>query len=158
MRPLEPSKRQLNEECRACKSRVVIAGKREPHGRPSGPSEDGPVVPWQPPRMLGHMTHQRSVSMAAPGPISGFHHPGAGCPGPVPPAAWLSPVRACRTSTALSPDGDGVPHVSYATEIGPSEPPSSSSSGVVSNSRTNARRPAGSPGRQAQLTGSIAPP
>ena len=37
--------------------------------------EAGPVVPWQPPRMLAQMTNAWSVSSARPGPISGSHQP-----------------------------------------------------------------------------------
>ena len=43
-------------------------GKREPHGRPSGADELGPVVPWQPPSTLVATTNHRSVSIGAPGP------------------------------------------------------------------------------------------
>src|SRR5580692_10461090 len=106
---------------------MVTVGKRDPHGRPSGPADAGPVVPWQPPRALAHTTHQRSVSMAFPGPMISSHHPALRCPGPAGPAAWLSPVRAWTTSTALSRAGVGVPHVSNATVTGPSSvtPPDS---------------------------------
>ena len=44
-------------------------------------------------------------SSAWPGPISSCHQPGVGCPGPAGPVTWLSPVSACRTSTALEPSG-----------------------------------------------------
>ena len=37
-------------------SRVVSHGKRDPQGRPSGAVDDGPVEPWQPPRMLAATT------------------------------------------------------------------------------------------------------
>ena len=37
-------------------SRVVSQGKREPQGRPSGAVDDGPVEPWQPPRILAATT------------------------------------------------------------------------------------------------------
>lgn len=56
-------------------SRMVISGKRGPHGRPSGAMEAGPVVPWQPPRTLGHTTKKRLVSMALLGPTILFHQP-----------------------------------------------------------------------------------
>ena len=93
-------------------SLMVIDGNRDPHGGPSGDGEAGPVVPWHPPSTLGQITHHRSVSMAAPGPIRGSHHPEVRCPAPAGPAAWLSPVSACSIKTALSPVGDGRPHVS----------------------------------------------
>ena len=38
---------------------------------------------------------------AGPGPMRLSHQPGVGCPGASGPAAWLSPVRAWHTSTAL---------------------------------------------------------
>ena len=49
-------------------SRMVMTGKRDPYGRPSGASDAGPVVPWQPPSTFGHTTKNRSVSIGAPGP------------------------------------------------------------------------------------------
>ena len=48
----------------------------------------------------------------APGPMVPSHQPTSPCPGPAPPVAWLSPVSACRTSTAFEPSGASVPHVS----------------------------------------------
>ena len=88
------------------------AGTASPTGCRRGTVDDGPVVPWQPPSTLGQTTNQRSVSMAAPGPISGSHHPGVGWPGPAGPAAWESPVSAWRTSTAFDRVASRVPHVS----------------------------------------------
>lgn len=70
------------------------------------------MLPWQPPSTLGATMNQRSGSSARPGPISRSHHPGVGWPGPAGPAAWLSPVSACSTSTALDPSGAGRPQVS----------------------------------------------
>ncbi|GMA89206.1 hypothetical protein GCM10025868_44560 [Angustibacter aerolatus] len=93
-------------------SRTVRNGKREPQARPSGATDDGPVVPWQPPSTFGATTNQRSVSSARPGPTSPSHHPGVGWPSPAGPATWLSPVSACSTSTALSTAAFSVPHVS----------------------------------------------
>src|SRR5699024_11824716 len=52
------------------------------------------------------------VGCARPAPPRPAHPPGAGWPGPAGPATWLSPVRACRISTALEPSY--VPQVSYA--------------------------------------------
>ena len=57
-------------------SRIVMRGKRDPYGLPSGASDAGPVVPWQPPSTFGHTTNQRSVSSGAPGPITPSHQPG----------------------------------------------------------------------------------
>ena len=42
-----------------------------------------------------------SVSSALPGPMRASHHPAVGWPSMSGPAAWLSPVRAWQTSTAL---------------------------------------------------------
>ena len=95
---------------RATWSRTLVCGNREPQGRPSGAGDAGPVVPWHPPRTLGATTNHRSVSIASPGPTIAPHHPGVGCPSPAGPVTWLSPVSACRTSTALSPRK--LPHVS----------------------------------------------
>src|SRR5262245_17145718 len=134
-------------------SRIVMRGNRDPYGRPSPASDAGPVVPWQPPSTFGHTTKKRSVSMGAPGPIIPSHHPGCRCPGPAGPAAWLSPVSACSTSTALSRAGASVPHVSYATITCSSRPPASRTCGRVSNTVTNWRRPGSSPGRHAPVTG-----
>ena len=60
-----------------------------------------PVVPWQPPSTLGHTTKKRSVSIGRPGPTTASHQPSARCPGPAGPAAWLSPVSACSTSSGV---------------------------------------------------------
>ncbi len=54
-------------------SRIVIAGHRLPHRRPSGASEAGPVEPWQPPSAFGHTTNHRSVSIPRPGPTTPCH-------------------------------------------------------------------------------------
>ena len=59
-------------------SRTVTKGKRLPQRRPSGASDEGPVVPWQPPRTFEATTNHRSVSSGRPGPISPSHHPGDG--------------------------------------------------------------------------------
>ncbi|SIM79150.1 Uncharacterised protein [Mycobacteroides abscessus subsp. abscessus] len=105
----------------ATASRRLARGKREPQILPSGPGEHGPVEPSQPPSILGHTTKYRSVSMARPGPIRPSHQPGrlaasrvcSGASGPTrPAAAWVSPVRACSTSTAFEASGASSPHVS----------------------------------------------
>ena len=94
-------------------SRMVIDGNRDPHGDPSGDGEAGPVVPWQPPRVLGQITHHRSVSMAAPGPMRGSHQPGVTMAGSgraggvaVPGQGMLDRAPRCRGV------GDRRPHVS----------------------------------------------
>src|SRR5665647_3936300 len=92
---------------------MVTKGNLLPHGRPSGACEDGPVVPWHPPRTLLATTNQRSLSKGRPGPISPSHHPGVGWPAPAGPLTWLSPVRACSTRIALSRAALRVPPVSY---------------------------------------------
>src|SRR6478735_2440493 len=135
-------------------SRIVTVGKLEPYGAPvAGSFDAGPVVPWQPPSTFGHTTKKRSVSIGAPGPIIPSHHPGWQWPGPAGPAAWLSPVSACSTSTALSRAGSSVPHVSYAMVTCSRRPPASRTCGRASNAVTNWRRPGSSPGRHAPVTG-----
>ena len=101
---------------RATWSRIVVTGNRDPYGPPPpGISDDGPVVPWQPPSTLGHTTKNRSVSTEQPGPMTPSHQPTSPWPGPAGPAAWLSRLSACSTSTAFDRSGARVPHVSYAT-------------------------------------------
>lgn len=124
-------------------SRTVRYGNRDPQGRPSGPGEEGPVLPWQPPSTFGATTNHRSVSSARPGPTSASHQPGVGWPGPAGPAAWLSPVRACRTRTALEESAARCPQVSYARRTPGSRTPDSRGSG--SSIVTQWRRPGGSP-------------
>jgi hypothetical protein len=63
--------------CTVTRSRITIAGKRSPYGRPvSGSSELGPVVPLQPPSRFEEITNSRSVSIGLPGPIIVSHQPG----------------------------------------------------------------------------------
>src|SRR5215207_9904520 len=132
-------------------SRMVVTGKRDPNARPSGASDDGPVVPWQPPSTLGHTTKKRSVSMAHPGPMVPSHQPTSPCPGPTGPAAWLSRLSAWSTRTAFDASGASSPHVSYATVTSSSRPPASSFRPSAND--TNCRRPGSSPGRHAPVTG-----
>src|SRR5829696_3517093 len=132
-------------------SRIVVTGNRDPYGRPSAASDDGPVVPWQPPSTLGHTTKKRSVSMAHPGPMVPSHQPTSPCPGPAGPAAWLSRLSACSTSTAFDASGASSPQVSYATVTSSSRPPASSLRPSANDA--NCRRPGSSPGRQAPVTG-----
>jgi hypothetical protein len=93
-------------------SRMVRCGNREPHSTASGPKDDGPVLPWQPPSMLGATTNQRSVSTARPGPTTPPHQPAVRWPWLAWPTTWLSPVSACSSSTALSRAGESSPQVS----------------------------------------------
>ena len=67
-------------------------------------------------------------------------------PRPASPTTWLSPVRACSTSTTLSPASLSLPHVSYAMRTSGSTPPRSSSTSPMA---ANWRSPTGSPSRQA---------
>ena len=103
---------------------------------------------WGTPRRTGR------CRSAHPGPMVPSHQPTSPCPGPAGPAAWLSPVSACSTSTAFDASGASVPHVSYATvtSVERDRPPR------ASNGRrrtvTNCRRPGSSPGRHAPVTGS----
>ena len=90
-----------------------MTGKRLPYGAPSsGCGDAGPVEPWQPPSTLAHTTNQRSVSMGMPGPTMPSHQPGVGWPSCAGPLAWLSPVQAWHSSTALDASAASVPHVS----------------------------------------------
>ena len=128
-------------------SRTVTNGNREPHGRPSGAADEGPVVPWQPPRTLDATTNHRSVSSGRPGPIRPSHQPGVGWPGPAGPLTWLSPVSACSTRTALSARGvERAPRLVGDGRPRAAQPPVSRSSGPTA---ANCRLPGSSPGSQA---------
>ena len=134
-------------------SRIVTVGKREPYGAPvSGSSDAGPVLPWQPPSTLGQMTKNRSVSIGRPGPTTGSHQPSRRWPGPAGPAAWLSPVSAWSSSSAFEPSAASVPHVSYAMVTCAAGRRSRGRAGAP-ESVVNRRRPGGSPGCQAPVTG-----
>ena len=146
MPPIEPPitacqrkmpKRMASCRSAATRSRMVKAGKRGPQGRPSGAGLEGPLLPWQPPNTLGQSTKKRSVSRARPGPIRSSHQPGAPWPGPAGPAAWLSPLKPCSSSTALSAAPFSWPQLSQAMVRGPRRPPNSSSSGVSQKSWLN---------------------
>ena len=129
---------------------MLVNGNRGPHSLPSGAMEAGPVVPWQPPSMLGATTKNRSVSIALPGPTIPCHQPAVGCPGPAAPTTWLSPVSACSTSTALSRAAESSPHVSYATRTYGRDSPLSNVNGPIP---ANEREPTGSDSFQAPLAG-----
>src|SRR5499426_3714908 len=109
-------------------SATVITGKSDPYGLPVLEStDDGPVVPRQPPSRFVETTKKRSVSKALPGPIIPSHQPSAlpaepsrsSAPNPSrvltsggvfeKPAAWASPLSAWHTRTALSRSGERVP-------------------------------------------------
>ena len=57
-------------------SRMVMTGKRMPHGLPSLAALAGPVDPMQLPSTLAQMTKKRSVSIGNPGPTIRSHQPG----------------------------------------------------------------------------------
>ena len=125
--------------CTSTRSRTVNSGKVSPYGRPvAGSSDDGPVVPWQPPSRLAHTTKKRSVSTARPGPIRLSHQPRRSG-SPWWPAACASPVRAWQMKTAFERSSLRVPYVSYATSTGPSRAPDSSTSGSSCVNRTTRR-------------------
>ena len=109
-------------------SATVITGKSEPYGFPvAGSSDDGPVVPRQPPSRFVETTKYRSVSNALPGPIIPSHQPSpfpavpsrSSAPNPSrvlcaaasveKPAAWASPLSAWQTRITLSRLGASVP-------------------------------------------------
>ncbi len=109
-------------------SATVITGKSEPYGLPvAGSSDDGPVVPRQPPSKFVETTKYSSVSNALPGPIIPSHQPRAlpaapsrsSAPKPSrvlccaasgeKPAAWASPLSAWQTRITLSRWGDSTP-------------------------------------------------
>jgi hypothetical protein len=77
--------------------------------------------------MFEQMTKYFVVSNALPGPMTRSHHPGLRSCGVWYPAMWASPERAWTMRTALSRWGDRVPYVSYASVMGPSFWPHSSS-------------------------------
>ena len=57
-------------------SATVMTGKSDPYGRPvAGLTDEGPVVPRQPPSRFVQTTKKRSVSNALPGPIMPSHQP-----------------------------------------------------------------------------------
>ena len=86
---------------------------RRPTGGPSGAGDAGPVVPWQPPEHVG-ADHEVAVGVDGPTGSDELLPPAraSGDRGPTGPAAWESPVSACRTRTALAPPPSRVPHVS----------------------------------------------
>ena len=109
-------------------SATVITGKSGPYGLPvAGSTDDGPVVPRQPPSRFVETTKKRSVSNALPGPIIPSHQPSplpavpsrssAANPSRVlssggvfaKPAAWASPLSAWQTRMTLSRRGERVP-------------------------------------------------
>ena len=58
-------------------SLTVTMGNEGPKGFPvAGSVLDGPVLPWQPPRLFTPTTKKRLVSMTLPGPTTFSHHPG----------------------------------------------------------------------------------
>src|SRR3954447_17229181 len=81
-------------------SATVITGKSEPYGVPvAGSTDDGPVVPRQPPSRLVETTKKRSVSNALPGPIIPSQQPS---PWPVSPSRSLAPNPSSVLCSAAS--------------------------------------------------------
>ena len=135
-------------------SRIVILGNTLPYGLLlTGFIEDGPVLPWQPPKTFMHTTKKSSVSIAFPGPTISSHHPLVGCDALLSPETWESPVRAWQMSTAFVESELSFPHVSYAWITSVSTPPASSAKGRPSVTFMNFRWPTGSPGNHAPDTG-----
>ena len=57
-------------------SATVMTGNSDPYGAPvAGLTDEGPVVPRQPPSRFVETTKKRSVSNALPGPIMPSHQP-----------------------------------------------------------------------------------
>ena len=91
---------------------------------------------------------------ARPGPMMPSHQPTSPCPGPAGPAAWLSPVSACSTSTAFDASGASVaPRLVRDRDRARAGRRPRARAGASSNSVTNCRRPGSSPGRHAPVTG-----
>jgi len=103
--------------------------------------------------MLGATTNHSAGSSTLPGPTSPDHQPPVEWPGPAGPVRWLSPVSACKTSTALLASALSSPHDSKAIVTSGNLPPRSS---AISPSSTNCRSPGLSPGRQAPDAGGAA--
>ena len=57
-----------------------MRGNLDPHLFPSGSLEEGPVVPWQPPKTFEHTTNHSLVSIAKPSPTNPSHQPLERCP------------------------------------------------------------------------------
>ncbi len=75
----------------------------------AGFSDDGPVLPLQPPMTLAQMTKYLSVSRPLPGPIIMSHQPGRLSLALWRPATCASPESAWVTRTALSLRSLSVP-------------------------------------------------
>ena len=131
---------------------MVTNGKFAPYSMPFEESDDGPVEPWQPPSMFGAITHHRSVSIDRPGPMMPLHQPSVGCCFDAPPIACESPVRACKTRTALLLSAFGSPQVSKARRPDEISWPFSSLRFEIG---ANWRSPAGSPSRHAPVAGGL---
>src|SRR6266481_5922740 len=87
--------------CSRTISRIVITGNDMAYGAPvAGLIDDGPVVPWHPPRTLEQTMKYLSVSNALPGPIMLSHQPGLPDSELIP-AACASPENAWRIRMAL---------------------------------------------------------
>ena len=86
--------------CSRTMSAIVITGNESAYGQPvSKLTDDGPVVPRQPPSTFEQITKYRLVSNALPGPIMLSHQPGLPVSGLMP-AACASPENACISSSS----------------------------------------------------------
>src|SRR5579864_2070594 len=118
MPPIDPpataSKRSMPRKstrlfCTRTMSPMVITGNDRPNGQPvCGLTDDGPVVPWQPPSTFEQIMKYFSVSNALPGPIMLSHQPGFPVSWLIP-AACASPENACRMRIALDFDAFNAP-------------------------------------------------
>ena len=133
-------------------SRMVRYGKSAPNSRPLVSSELGPVEPWQLPSMFGATTKYLSVSIAKPGPMMSLHQPSVGWALLAEPVACESPVRACKTKTALVCSWLSSPHDSNAIRAEANVRPLSSFRLLIG---ANCRSPAKSPSRQAPVAGGL---
>ena len=94
-----PSVRAASKPARAMSS-TASSGNSSRYGRPeAGFTEAGPGEPKQLPSEFTHITNQRSVSMARPGPIMLSHQPGVGSAADE--AAWDAGLRPVNSRMAL---------------------------------------------------------
>src|SRR3990170_679454 len=99
--------------CACTMSLRVMIGKERAYGFPvAGWMEEGPVLPWHPPRTFEQITKNLSVSNALPGPIVLSHQPGLRSSAEYFPAACESPESACRMRRAFVLSRLSLPYVS----------------------------------------------
>src|SRR5688572_12497816 len=113
------------------------SGKSSRYGLPvTGFTEAGPVEPKQLPSEFTHITNQRSVSMARPGPIIFSHQPGVVSAAAE--AACAEGLRPVNSRMALLRSLLSVPQHSYASCARTSEPPFHIANGVGSGANRSA--------------------